>query len=75
MSPLKGSITDDPLDVRLVRVSTPLQRNVAPVTVDPLRYTELIALIDHELVTISIGVGVLNWEIGDTIHQSHSTVK
>lgn len=73
VSPLRGKDIWDPFSKRLTIVNDPLPKNVTPVAVDPLRYRDPVATIDHETVLL-ITVGVLNCIIPDGTPFCHSTV-
>ncbi len=75
VSPLNGIEREEPLEVRLSIPIVPLPRKVAPVAVDPLKNTELIAVIVPVAVVTSTTVGVLNERIEDSIPLCHFTAK
>jgi hypothetical protein len=64
VSPLTGMESCDPFDVILEMVIVPLPEKVTPVAVDPLRYIEPVAVIDHDEL-LPITVGVLNCRVAD----------
>lgn len=66
---------DDPLEVRLKIPRVPLCAKVTPVAVTPLRYTELVAVMDHEAVLASMTVGVLKFIVRDWVPHCPSTAK
>ena len=64
--PLKGMTRDEPLDERLVILRDPVPRKVAPVAVEPLKYSELTTFTVPDAVVTSITVGVLNEKTDDS---------
>lgn len=67
MSPFSGIDMEDPLDVRLSIPREPVFENTTPEEVAPLRYTELVAVMDPDAVPVSTTVGVLKSIVGDCI--------
>ncbi len=74
-SPLKGSVMDEPLEVRLDICSDPLPEKTAPVAVAPLRYTALVAERLPEAVPTFMRLGVLKCMATETVPKSPWTVK
>lgn len=75
VSPPSGINRDDPLELTLSILRVPLPKKLAPVAVDPLRYTDPIAVILPEAVVTSSTSGVLNDITEDGLPSCHETVK